>query len=125
MFHANTDVKAVRFQLERRKPYKKEVSPWLNVLYWQEEGSFLAHCLELDIAAEGATSQEVLRRLAELIVEQIEFAEGKKIDIFHSAPKEFWDKLLEIHLNHVKQQVYDHPPRSAREILKSSQLVHA
>lgn len=126
MFPPQTEVKAYRLELTRpRKDGRGEESAWLNILLWEDEGKSLSHCLELDIAGEGTTSKEALENLADLIVEQIEFSEERKTQLYHPAPKEYWDKLNEIRENHVKQSLLDHPPRSAEEILKGLAPIHA
>ena len=72
MFNPETEVKALRLRLERKRGDKEEVSPWLNIL---------------------------------------------------NLP--YWRKLYQIHVNHVKQRLLDDPPRSAKELLKGLEPVHA
>ncbi|GEM_PF-1965796 len=125
MFNPNTEVQAFRINLKREKGNKIQVAPAMNILAWQEEGICFAHCLELDIVAEGKTMPETFKALSELIISQIEFAETNRMEIFHPAPSEYWQKLFEIHSNKVKQHLLDNPPKSSRELLKGLDAVHA
>ena len=73
----------------------------------------------------GQPVPEAYKHIAELIVEQIEFSEENKTEILHPAPKEYWDKFLEIHLNQTKQSLLDDPPQSSKELVEGFQPVNA
>ncbi len=63
-----------------------------RVLVYQEGPIWLAHCLELDIVAEGDGPQDALsavKRLCELQV-CAAYDEGDLDSIFRAAPPEFW-----------------------------------
>ena len=85
------------------------------------------HCLELDLIAEGKDEREAVVNLGELIIEQIRMAaEEEHIQLFHPAPREYWEKLYHIHMNHVKQGLLDNPPRKPADFqLTRPQAVYA
>jgi hypothetical protein len=64
----------------------------LRVITYPEEGVWLAHCLELDIVAEGDTAKKALADLIDLCCLQIKTAsdEGDLISIIRPAPPEYW-----------------------------------
>ncbi len=99
MWNSNVEVKTFLIRLTRSNGGKSELSPFLNVLSWQENTQCFVHCLELDIVTNGDTTKSAMDNLAELLVEQISFGEKNHIEIFHPAPREYWDKLYEIHTN--------------------------
>lgn len=74
-------------QLDRRlqKPMP------LSVLVFQELGSWIAHCLELDLVAQGANEQESLAALAELISVQLADMEGGEFEHPSPAPPPYFD----------------------------------
>ena len=126
MFNPQSEVKAIQVRLKRQSREKVEIfNPTLSLLLWKEEGRYFVHCLELDIVGDGTTVPEAYKHIAELIVEQIEFAEENKTEILHPAPKEYWDKFLEIHLNQTKQSLLDDPPQSSKELVEGFQPVNA
>ncbi len=118
MFNPESEVKTIFWRLERKKAGKHQVSPLLNILSWKEGGKHFTHCLELDIVAQGDDEPKALKSLAEMLVHQIEFSEENKMEVFHPAPIEYWQKLYELHSNRVKQLLLENPPRSVREVLK-------
>ncbi len=124
MFKSNTEVRATQIRLGRqRADGSQEVSSVLNILSWEEEGKTMVHCIELDIAASGASQQEALHELAVLLTHQIEFAEQNKLEIWHPAPDEYWEKLREIQMNRLKQLHLSNPARFKREVER--ELAHA
>ena len=64
----------------------------LSAIVYPEDGVWIAHCLELDIVAEGATSDDALQSLVSLCDFQIKVAmeEGDLGSIFRPAPPEVW-----------------------------------
>jgi len=125
MFNPEAEVKVYLCGLERKKAGHHQVSPLLNILSWDEGGKHFAHCLELDLVAQGDNEQKALKSLAELLVQQVEFAEENKMEIFHPAPLEYWQKLYELHSNRVKQLLLENPPRSAKKVLKGLEPAYA
>jgi hypothetical protein len=125
VFNPESEVKTYLCRHERKQTGRHQVSPLMNILSWEEGGKHFAHCLELDIVAQGENEREALKSLAELLVQQVEFAEGNKMEIFHPAPLEYWQKLYELHSNHVKQHLLENPPRSAKELLEGLEPAYA
>ena len=123
MFKPDTEVQATQIRLGRQRADGFQVSPFLNILSWEEEGKTIVHCLELDIAASGASQQEALHELAVLLAHQIEFAEQERLEIWHPAPEEYWEKLREIQINRLKQLHLSNPALFKKEVER--ELAHA
>ena len=64
----------------------------LSGVAYREEGWWLAHCLQLDIIAEGTTPQEAFRSLQSLCDLQLMRAleEGDLASVLRPAPPEIW-----------------------------------
>ena len=64
----------------------------LRAVVYKEDGFWLAHCLELDIVAEGKTGDEAVDALISLCETQVNVAieEGDLSPIFRPAPSEYW-----------------------------------
>ncbi len=79
------------------EPIKKsnEISFTANVLTKEEDGMFVAHCLELDIVAVAPTQEEVQREIVSLVCAQIDYAfSNDNLDnLFHPAPSEMWQEF--------------------------------
>ena len=73
----------------------KQVHANLDVLMSREEGKFYAHCLALDLLAEGKTEHEAKKNLAEMIFEYLRFFVEKNMEpfIFRPAPMKYWEIL--------------------------------
>jgi len=67
----------------------------LRVVFYKEDGDWIAHCLECDLIGHGATREAALECLTEAIVLQLEFSiEQDNIDnLFRPAPAEFFAKF--------------------------------
>jgi len=67
----------------------------LQVLVEKVDDRFIAHCLELDIVAEGTDVDEVRYELEALIAEQLKFAmEHDNLEnLYHPAPAEIWARF--------------------------------
>lgn len=85
---------------------KKTQQAWhgpLRAAIYKEENMWLAHCLELDIVAEGKTPHKAFDDLAELCALQIRVAleEGDVRSVFRPAPPE----IMQMYFfgKHVKQ----------------------
>ncbi|MBX3414634.1 MAG: hypothetical protein KF708_18245 [Pirellulales bacterium] len=64
----------------------------LNVIvYWEDEW-WIAHCLELDLPAEGSSPEEAMESLMGLIMLQVTtaLAEGNIESVYAPAPAELW-----------------------------------
>ena len=77
---------------------KKEIGARFNVLGYKEEDRYIAHCLEIDLVADGKTPEEARDNLADLIFSYLRFGMERDIEQFipHPAPKIYWDKFKEI-----------------------------
>jgi hypothetical protein len=64
----------------------------LSAIVYREDDGWLAHCLELDIVAEGKDGDDAIRSLISLCDLQIKVAleEGDLESIFRPAPPEIW-----------------------------------
>src|SRR5438270_569819 len=64
----------------------------LSAIAYCEDGVWIAHCLELDIVAEGKDANDAIRSLVSLCDLQIKVAieEGDVESIFRPAPPEVW-----------------------------------
>ncbi len=64
----------------------------LRAVLYPENGLWFAHCLELDIVAEGRTPKQAIKSLDELCELQVRVAldEGDLESIFRPAPAEIW-----------------------------------
>ena len=72
-----------------------EISIAVNILIKEEDGMFVAHCLELDIVAVAKTLDQVQEEIISLIRAQIDYAfSNNNLDnLYHPAPKEVWAEL--------------------------------
>ena len=63
-----------------------------NVLIYQEDGWWIAHCLEMDLPAEGETPLDALKNLLDLVNVHVEAAmkDGDLGSIFSPAPSSLW-----------------------------------
>jgi hypothetical protein len=75
----------------------------VKVLISKEDDIFLAHALEMDIVAEGATIPEACKNLNDLIITQICFAieQEDPTMIYHPAPREYFDAYFAIKMKPV------------------------
>jgi len=73
-----------------------EVSFTTNILLKEEDGLFVAHCLELDIVATGVTMDQAQRDCVALVCAQVEyaFAHNNLDNLYHSAPTEVWAEFF-------------------------------
>ena len=64
----------------------------LSAIIYKEDDWWIAHCLELDLPAEGETPEAALKALFELTDTHIKNAieEGDLESIFRAAPPELW-----------------------------------
>ena len=80
------------------KERKKKFSAHFSVLGYRDKDRHIAHCLEIDLVAEGKTAEEAKNNLVDLIFSYLRFGIARNIEQFipHPAPKVFWDKFKEI-----------------------------
>jgi len=69
----------------------------LRAVAFQEGEWWIAHCLELDLAAEGKSSADALRDLLDLVDTQIQTAvdSGRLESVFRPAPPQIWAMFSE------------------------------
>ena len=66
----------------------------MRVVLFQEEGYWVAQCLEFDIAAQAKAFKDIFQELERVVVGRIIFAESKGLEAFADlprAPRRFWD----------------------------------
>ncbi len=63
-----------------------------RALVYREDGFWIAHCLETDVAAEGDSPAEAVHALGELLTTLVEQAikEGDLRSVFSPAPHDIW-----------------------------------
>ena len=64
----------------------------LRAVVYRHHAWWIAHCLELDLVAEGKRPVEALNDLRDIAVTQVDLAarEGRLESIFRTAPPEIW-----------------------------------
>ena len=67
---------------------------WIRVLIYKEGDKFVAHALELDVLADGATEKAAKKELENLLENQLSFAScvGKPEMVHFPAPQEYFDR---------------------------------
>lgn len=80
----------------------------LKILFYKENGSHVAHALEMDLKGYGTGREEAFKELRDLIQMQITFAVHKKdlsLVYFPADPKFFriYDRIREQHFKNLKQ----------------------
>lgn len=99
----------------------------LDVLMEKDGEYFIAHCLDLDIVAQGKTPKEAKEELIELINDQIDFAVSNNLEelIVHPAPKEYWIRYWNIKSESLKKNLVQNPPSSRNAINKKLDIAYA
>lgn len=89
---------------------------------------FTAHCLDMDIAAQGKTSAEAVAELKELIAVQADYCFEQDIlnTLFRPAPKVYWDMFYRSQANDVLNELSLHNPQSViKDLTRNAELVYA
>jgi hypothetical protein len=88
VFHARSDSDLVKEPMASADKIRLEFS----VLVYPEDHWWIAHCLEMDLPAEGDTPDKAIRNLVDIALVQIRSAlsEGDLQSIFSAAPPELW-----------------------------------
>ncbi len=75
---------------------KKEISLTVNVLVKKEGGTWIGHCLELDIVATADNLAQLKSDMNDLIVAQVDYAfSNNNLDhLYHPAPPEVWKEFF-------------------------------
>jgi len=99
----------------------------LDVLVEKDGNHFIAHCLDLDIVAQGKTEPEARNNLIELIRDQIEFAVENDLEqlLVHPAPPEYWKKFYNIKSVKLRKVLARNPPSSKAEIGEKLDVAYA
>lgn len=105
---------------------------YLDVLITQEEGQFVAHCLQLDLVATAKSYEEVRKDIIDIIKTYLEYAYeyDKRDNLFVPAPPKAWEKFfdskskgVEICLDRIKLSGQPHyPSLEVRSLKASTQL---
>jgi predicted RNase H-like HicB family nuclease len=68
----------------------------VHVIFYHEESHYVAHCLEFDLVAQGATTSEAFRNLLDAIELQATYAQetGDWGNLIQPAPLEYWRMLV-------------------------------
>ncbi len=76
----------------------------IRVLIYKQDDEFIAHALEMDIPAYGATEEAAKKELENLVENQLSFAasKGKQEMIYFPAPQEFFDRWEAAHRAYLK-----------------------
>lgn len=67
-----------------------------NILVKEEDNTFIAHCLELDIVATADNVNQVKEDMISLIIAQIDYAfsNDNLENLFHPAPSDVWSEFF-------------------------------
>ena len=91
---------------------RRQMKQNLHILISQQkkEKIYIAHCLDMDIAAQGTTEQEAVNELRGLIQTQLEYClEDNMLNtIFRPAPKAYWDKFYASQQEHLIRNLSRH-----------------
>jgi predicted RNase H-like HicB family nuclease len=67
----------------------------VHVLLYREKAHYVAHCLEFDLVAQGATTHEAFQNLLDAIELQAAYVQetGELRNLIQPAPPEYWQML--------------------------------
>ena len=93
----------------------------------KEKKVFIAHCLDMDIAAQGKTSNEAIAELKELIISQIEYClDNDMLDsVFRAAPKIYWDMFYRSQAIGIVNQLSLHRKNIIKDLTKNLEFAYA
>ncbi len=99
----------------------------LHCIQYKDNNWYIAHCLELDLAAQGRSPQGARNTLADMIRDQVQFAvENDMMDsLFRPAPEKYWRQYHKITAQKTKESILSHPPTSRREVLRHMEISRA
>jgi predicted RNase H-like HicB family nuclease len=68
----------------------------LRVVFYQDDGDWYGHCLELDLVESGATREEAKASVLDVIRAHVEWAiQHENMEhLYRSAPMEFWTRFF-------------------------------
>ena len=92
---------------------KGNIQLTIHVLLENQEDFYIAHCLECDLTADGATPKEAQENIIDSIRDHVDFCieKGNFDKIIGHAPQEYWDKLL--HSHQLKRFEFPAPPNKS------------
>jgi hypothetical protein len=75
----------------------QETAMTFNVLIKEEEGMFIAHCLELDLVTTSTSLDQVQTDILDVIGAQVDYAfTNNNLEyLYHPAPQEVWKEFFE------------------------------
>jgi predicted RNase H-like HicB family nuclease len=100
----------------------------INCLEYKDRNTFIAHCLEFDLLAQGETQEEARRNLADLIKTHIQFAIEKDVEeksLFHPAPPQYWKILHDMQSRIARQSFLRRGRISVQDILNDMHCTYA
>lgn len=108
---------------------KVETNNNLHILVVEdkEKKVFLAHCLDMDIAAQGKTEKEAIGELQDLIQTQIEHClQNDMLDsLFRPAPKEYWDTYHRSQAAKIVNQLSLHDKQVIKNLTSNFEVAYA
>ncbi|MBU4261221.1 MAG: hypothetical protein KKC76_04985 [Proteobacteria bacterium] len=74
----------------------EDISISVNILIKEEDGMYVAHCLELDVVAVSKTPDQAQREVISLICAQVDYAfsNNNLNNLYHPAPPEVWTEFF-------------------------------
>lgn len=90
----------------------------ISVLGYREDDEWVALALEMDLRGYGATWDEALQDLRDLVLMQIGFAHFKgQLDmIWKSAEKKYWDRFRRVQRSRLMEAITQADPRLREEL---------
>jgi len=93
----------------------------------KEKSGFLAHCLDMNIAARGKSAASAISELKELITVQMEYClENDMLDtLFRPAPKAYWDMYYRSQANRAINQLSLHNKHIIKDLTRHLEFAYA
>ena len=105
----------IRYKWFRRLPIQVKYTLECMVYRDQQEGEWVASCLDLGLIATGVRKQDATKNLKDIIVTQIQHtAENNNWEyLFNSAPEDEWQKLAQVKRAHIERCIHEQLETSA------------
>lgn len=93
----------------------------------KDKNTFIAHCLDMNIAAQGKTADEAVVELKELLVVQMEYCLENDMlgTLFRPAPKIYWDMYYRSQANRVINQLSLHNKHIIKDLTRHLEFAYA
>jgi len=109
---------------------KMRIEKKLHILVTNDPAKniYAAHCLDMDIAAQGKTSAEAVSELKELIAVQADYCfEQDMLDtLFRPAPKIYWDMFYRSQANEILNELSLHNKQTViKNLTQNLELAYA